>query len=300
MTHNLWLERPFPAEYEPLVAGKLVVQANATQTPDSPELKVIARTGIGYDNIDVPAATERGICVCNVPDGPTRSTAEHAIALMFAVCRELKIIDQMMAQGGVLDFFSVSKSIELHNKTLGLVGFGRIGRCTADLARGIGMNVQVHDPYVSEDDRADCPEVRFVDSLDELLSTSHVVSIHVPLMDATRHLINAERLAQMQPGSMLVNCSRGGTVDEQALHDALVSGHLAGAGLDVFETEPPAPDHPLLQLPQVIATPHIAAATDACKQRLWEGALTQIMDACAGKRPAHLVNTEVWQDTVTS
>jgi len=320
MTHRLWLERPLPPEFASLIQGRLEVIGSATETPDdklakigqahgiiaaariqynndvfdlTPELKVIARTGVGYDNIDLDAATERGICVCNVPDGPTRSTAEQTIALMFAVCKELKPVEQKMQAGGVQDFFTISKSIELHRKTLGLVGYGRIGRCVAALAQGIGMNVQVYDPFVDPSQEADSA-VSFVDDLAQMLGSSDVVSVHVPLSPKTRHLMNVDRLSQMKPGSFLINCSRGGTVDENALLDALVSGHLAGAGLDVWEQEPPAPGHPLFALPQVVGTPHVAAATDSCKARLWEGALTQIMDACEGKRPEYLINQDVW------
>lgn len=302
---KIWCERPIPERFASLLEGVASVVADASgadailaaarvRYDDAffaglPTLKVISRTGIGYDNICVPDATARHIAVCNVPDGPTVSTAEHAIALLLAVTKKIKTAERRLLRGEKGDFFTTHNGIELAGKTFGVVGFGRIGRHAAELASGFGMRVLVHDPFA----RVEAHE--HVASLDELLRAVDAVSLHLPLTSETHHLINAEKLSLLKRGAVLINTSRGGIVDENALLASLESGHLQGAGLDVFENEPPPPDHPLLNREDVVATPHIAAATEAAKERLWRTAIGQVLQVLRGERPTNLVNPEVWK-----
>ncbi|MHB8629896.1 MAG: NAD(P)-dependent oxidoreductase [Aggregatilineales bacterium] len=257
-----------------------------------PTLRVISRTGIGVDNISVPDATARGIAICNTPDAPSASTAEHAILLMLAVLRQLNRWDNILKNQERFDFFNQYQGVQADGLRLGVVGLGRIGRRVAKVARAIEMNVIGFDPYVSTEDATKLG-IQLEPSLDTLLSTSDVVSLHLPISEATYHLMNAERLAMMKLGSFLINTARGSLVDEAALLTALESGHLAGAALDVFDPEPPLPDNPLLHRDDVIATPHIGGVTLASKDRLWREAITQALQVLAGERPAHLVNREI-------
>ncbi|MGB9668489.1 MAG: hydroxyacid dehydrogenase, partial [Thermosulfidibacteraceae bacterium] len=216
------------------------------------KLKLIGRAGTGVDNIDVEAATERGIIVMNTPGANTIAAAEHAIAMLLALARKIPQADASMKQGkwDKKSFMGV----EIRDKVLGIIGIGRIGSYVAKLAQGLQMKVIAYDPYISEE-AAKQMGVRLV-SLDELLSESDFISIHSPLTRETKHLLNKEKLLKMKKGALLVNCARGGIVVEKDLYEVLVSGHLGGAALDVFEEEPPQ-DYSLVKLPNVIATPHI-------------------------------------------
>jgi phosphoglycerate dehydrogenase-like enzyme len=250
---------------------------------------VIARTGIGVDRVDIGAATDRTIAVCNTPDGPTVSTAEHAVALILAVAKGLtRSAEALRLSEG--NYYSHNQAIELDGKSLGLVGFGRIARRVGRAAQGLGMNVLAYDPFVSDEGLL----VTRVDSLDKLLALSDVVSIHVPLTTDTRYLFDRARFQMMRSGSILVNTSRGSVVDQSALIEALDSGQLFGAGLDVTEPEPLPPDHTLLHRPNVIVTPHIASGTVEGRERIFLTALAQVLMALNGQRPDHLVNPEVW------
>ena len=233
----------------------------------APALRVISRTGVGYDNVDVAAATSRGIAVCRAADGPTVSTAEHTIALVLAITKLVPVWDQPPRLG-----------VELDGRTLGLVGLGRIGRRVAAMGHALGMRVIAYDPVVTAAD-----DVVLVD-LDDLWSRSDVLSLHAPATPATRHLVNGTTLAAMPAGSFLVNCARGSLVDQDALLDALASGHLAAAGLDVTEPEPLPADHPLRTHPRVIVTPHIASSTTAGRHRLYEHAIANALAALDGDR----------------
>lgn len=219
-------------------------------------LKVVGRAGVGVDNIDVPAATERGIVVVNVPGGNTISTAEHTIALMLAMVRN---VPQAMAtlKGGKWDKKSYV-GMELYGKTLGVIGFGRIGFEVAVRARAFGMKVVAHDPYANPV-RAEQIGAVLVD-MDTLLRESDIITIHAAKTSETARLIRAQELARMKPTARLINCARGGMIDEEALYDALKNGRLAGAALDVFSVEP-ITEHPLFTLPNVVFTPHLAAST---------------------------------------
>ena len=323
--YKLWLERNLPAAYAPLLANAAVIIGCAADTPEdpfvalgeaeaiiagarlryntgamahAPRLRVITRTGIGLDNVNLEDATAHGIAVCYTPDAPTISTAEHTIALMFAVAKQLKQHNLALEKGEKKDFFSSYSGLELYQAKLGIIGLGRIGGRVAYLGQALGMNVIGYDPFVGPERAAELG-IGLVTTIEAVLEVADVVTVHVPLLPETHNLMNAARLARMKPGAILINAARGGLVDESALFDALSSGHLAGAGLDVFTVEPPPPDHPLLALENVLATPHIAGATLAGKDRLWQMAISQTLQVLRGEQPAHLVNPEVWPRLTT-
>lgn len=247
-----------------------------------PDLKVISRMGIGYDNVDLDAARAAGVVVCNGPDSPTVSTAEHAMMLLLAVTKELPIQQARSSAG--LGGPAVATSLELDGSTLGLVGLGRIGVRMARAALGLGMRVIASDPGI---DQSPVDNVELV-GLDELFATSHVISLHAPSIPATRHMINAESIASMRRGVYVVNCARGPLIDQDALVAAIDSAHVAGAALDVTEPEPLPTGHPLLTRPNVIITPHIASSTAVGRRRLFEHAIDNALAVLDG-RPASVV-----------
>ena len=318
--YRIWCERELPPKCAYLVDGVAVAVSPAGAAPESalstvtgaqaviassrvrydrafmdrfPTVRVIARTGIGLDNISIPDATARHVAVCYTPDAPTISTSEHTVALILAAAKHLKRCDRDLRRGQKNDYFTDYRGIEVYGLQLGLVGLGRIGRRVAKIALALGMTVKAHDPAVL-DELARGLGVELAPSLEDVLRSADIVSLHIPLTDETRNILNPERLALMKPGSYLVNAARGGLVDQAALLAALESGHLHGAGLDVFPHEPPDPKSPLLQRDDVIATPHIAGATQASKDRLWSTAISQVLQVLRGERPPHLANPEVW------
>ncbi|MFA4661789.1 D-2-hydroxyacid dehydrogenase [Pyrococcus kukulkanii] len=230
---------------------------------NAPKLKVIARAGVGLDNIDVEAAKEKGIEVVNAPGASSRSVAELAIGLIFAVARKIAYADRRMREGVWAK--KECMGIELEGKTIGIIGFGRIGYQVAKIARALGMNILLYDPYPNEE-RAKEVGGKFVD-LETLLKESDIVTLHVPLLDSTYHLINEERLKLMKKNAILINAARGAVVDTNALVKALQEGWIAGAGLDVYEEEPLPKDHPLTKLDNVVLTPHIGASTYEAQER---------------------------------
>ena len=220
-------------------------------------LKVIGRAGIGVDNVDIPYASSKGVVVMNTPFGNSITTAEHAIALMMALARQIpEANDQTQAGKWPKSAFM---GVEVTGKTLGLIGAGNIGSIVASRALGLRMKVVAYDPFLTED-RAIELGVEKAD-LDTLLGKADFISLHTPLTDQTRNILSRERMEAAKPGVRIVNCARGGLVDEAALKDLLESGQVAGAALDVFETEPPAPDHPLFGTKNFICTPHLGAST---------------------------------------
>ena len=226
-------------------------------------LKVIGRAGIGVDNVDIPAASRKGIIVMNTPFGNSITTAEHAIALMFAVARQLPSADASTQAGK----WEKSKfmGVEITGKTLGLIGCGNIGSIVAARARGLRMKVVAYDPFLSHD-RADEMGIEKVE-LDELFARADFITLHVPLTDKTRNIVNAEAIAKMKDGVRIINCARGGLVVEADLAAALKEGKVAGAGFDVFETEP-ATASPLFGLPNVVCTPHLGASTSEAQENV--------------------------------
>ena len=227
------------------------------------DLKVIGRAGIGVDNVDIPAATARGIIVMNTPFGNSITTAEHAISLMLALARQIPEADASTRAGK----WEKNKfmGVEIFGKTLGIVGCGNIGSIVADRAIGLRMKVVAFDPFLSQE-RADDLGVEKVD-LDELFRRADFITLHTPLTDKTRNIINAGAIKNMKKGVRIINCARGGLVDEAALYEALKSGQVAGAAFDVFVTEP-ATENPLFHLPNVVCTPHLGAATSEAQENV--------------------------------
>ena len=226
-------------------------------------LKVIGRAGIGTDNIDKPAASKKGVIVMNTPFGNMVTTAEHAIAMMFAVARQLPEASASTHAGK----WEKSKfmGVELTNKTLGIIGIGNIGAVVADRARGLKMKVIAYDPTLSEEKIAQKGAEKV--DLDELLARADFITLHTPLIDATRNILSDEALAKTKKGVRIINCARGGLVDEAALAELLKSGHVAGAAFDVFAEEP-ATENPLFGLPNVVCTPHLGAATTEAQENV--------------------------------
>jgi D-3-phosphoglycerate dehydrogenase len=237
------------------VTAKILEQASA--------LKVIGRAGIGVDNVDIPSATARGVIVMNTPFGNSITTAEHAIAMMFALAREIPAADAS-TQAGKWEK-NRFLGVEITGKTLGIIGCGNIGAIVADRAIGLKMRVVAFDPFLSPE-RALALGVEKVE-LDELLARADIITLHTPLTEKTRNILSAEALARTKPGVRIVNCARGGLVDEAALRAALDSGHVAGAAFDVFSTEP-ALDNPLFGHPHVVCTPHLGAATTEAQENV--------------------------------
>ena len=252
--------------------------------------RVIARYGIGLDTIDLDAANERGIVVTNVPDYCIDEVSDHALSLALALARGVTLLDRRVRTGS----WTPTDARPLHRirgRTFGLVGFGRIARALAVKAGALGYQVVATDPYVG-DDTVRNERVEPL-SFAELLERADVVSIHVPLTDESHHLIGSEALAKMKPHAILVNTSRGPLVDTAALRDALASGHLGGAALDVLEQEPPTPDEPLLQRDDVVVTPHAGFYSEESVGELQRKAVDQVVDALAGRRPPYAVNADV-------
>lgn len=267
----------------------IILRTNIKITGDiidaAPNLKVISRTGAGVDNVDVTAATKKGILVCHAPSVNSISVAEHALALMMAMAKQLKVVDQSVhADNWKIRY--ASKVVDLEGKTLGLVGKGHIGSLLAKKCRlAFNMKVIAYDPYVKE-----AEEVELCSSLDQLFSQSDFISIHVPYTKETHHLIDDRLLSLMKPDSYLINTSRGSVVDEKALIEALKNASIAGAGLDVFEKEPPSPDNPLLKFENVITTPHSAGLNRDCERKLAIEAAQAMVDFLEGRQPKYIYN----------
>lgn len=255
----------------------LIVRSATKVTSDiisaAENLKVIGRAGSGLDNVDKDVATKRGIVVMNTPGGNTITTAEHTIALLVSMARQIPQATASMKAGR----WEKKKfmGVELYNKTLGIIGFGNIGTHVARMAHGIGMNVIAYDPFLNEE-RAKNLGVKVVE-LDELIKKSDFITIHTPLTKETKGLINAGRIAQMKEGVRLINSARGGIIDEKALYDALKSGKVAAAALDVFEKEPPE-GSPLLELDNVVCTPHLGAASEEAQENVAIAVAEQVVD----------------------
>jgi len=257
----------------------------------APNLRVVGRAGIGVDNVDVTTATARGVVVMNTPYGNAITTAEHAIAMMFALARQLPDASTSTKAGKWEK--NRFMGVELFGKTLGLIGCGNIGSIVADRAVGLRMKVVAFDPFLSEK-RAVELGVEKVE-LNELLERADFVTLHAPMTDQTRNILSRENIARMKRGARIINCARGGLVDEAALHDALKSGHIAGAALDVFETEP-ATDSPLFALENVVCTPHLGAATAEAQ----ENVALQVADQMADYLLSGAVSNAINMPSVTA
>jgi len=249
-------------DYDALIV-RSATQVDAEVILKGKRLQVIGRAGIGTDNIDVEAATKKGVVVVNAPQSNILSAAEHTMALLLSLARQIPAADASTRSGGWER--SRFTGVELHGKTLGILGLGRIGTLVAQRASAFGMRVMASDPYVSKA-RAQQMGIELAASLDELLSQADFITIHLPKTSETKAILGDEQFQKMKPGVRLVNAARGGLVDEEALFRALKDGRVAGAAMDVFDKEPPV-DSPLLALETVIATPHLGASTQEAQTK---------------------------------
>jgi D-3-phosphoglycerate dehydrogenase / 2-oxoglutarate reductase len=249
---------------------------------NSPRLKVIAKHGAGLDSVDLDTATELGIIVATSGNANSGSVAEHAIALMLAVMRRIPELDTLVRAGGYRERERLQAFPDLFGATVGIVGYGNIGRAVAEMLAGFRCEILVHDPQAADS----LP-------LDELLQRSDVVTLHLPLTEDTRHLIGPAELERMKPGAVLVNTSRGGTADEEALTKALTAGPIRAAGLDVFEQEPPDVSAPLFAAPNVVLTPHAGGGTELARVRAATESAEAALAVLRGERPRHVFNTAV-------
>ncbi|MBA3321265.1 MAG: phosphoglycerate dehydrogenase, partial [Pyrinomonadaceae bacterium] len=243
-------------DYDGLIV-RSETKVTASLMDGAARLRAVGRAGVGVDNIDVAAATSRGIVVMNAPDGNTMTTAEHTLALLLALARRVPQANSSLRAGKWERKKFVG--VELRGKTLGVVGLGRIGQVVASRARGFEMKVIAFDPFVAPEQARDS-DIELA-TLEEVCARADFLTVHTPLTAETRGIVGAREMARMQPHVRVINCARGGLIDEQALYEALTEGRIAGAALDVFEQEPPPSDHPLLNLEEVITTPHLGAST---------------------------------------
>jgi D-3-phosphoglycerate dehydrogenase / 2-oxoglutarate reductase len=262
-------------------AVKEVVDAGAKG-----KLKVIGRAGIGVDNVDIETAGKNKIPVVNAPTGATASVAELTIGHMLTLSRYISYADKTMKKGEWAK--KQLKGFELDGKTLGLIGTGNIGRYTAKLAKCFGMKVMGYDPFISKEDMKK-DGIEKIEEVSDVMQKSDYISLHVPHIPATHHIVNEEMIAKMKPSAYLINCARGGTVDEKALYDALKNKKIAGAALDVYEKEPPE-KNPLFELDNVVMTPHIGANTKEGQIKAGTICAEQINKVLAGKKPDYCVN----------
>jgi|BEDMetMinimDraft_2_1075160.scaffolds.fasta_scaffold04713_2 D-3-phosphoglycerate dehydrogenase len=271
-------------EYDALVV-RSETKVTARVIEAAKRLKVIGRAGVGIDNIDVATATKKGIMVVNAPSGNIIAAAEHTIALMLALARRIPQADLSVRRGEWTR--SKFQGSEIRDKTLGIIGLGNIGVEVAKRAKGLDMKVIAYDPIIPQD-RAEQYGVKLVD-LNELLSLSDFVTLHVPLTDSTRNLIGRAELNLMKPSAVLINCARGGVLDEQALYEALKDGKIAGAALDVFASEPPI-NSPLLELDNVVLTPHIGGSTKEAQISVAYEVADEIAAVLSGGFARHVIN----------
>lgn len=255
-------------------------------------LRLLSRIGIGYDNVDIADATACGIPVANTPDGPTESTAEHTLALIFALAKRVYRADRLAQQSGWTRSPELL-GMELAGKTLGLVGLGRIGSRVAQMARVIGLRVLAYDPIMPWE-RAQAVGAILVESLEAVLRQSDIVSLHAPAQADTLNMIGEAQFAQMKRGVYFINCARGALVDEAALLAALRSGQVACAAVDVLVQEPAPAGHPLYGLDNVIITPHIGSYTEEGIRKMFVRAIEQTLRGLRGERPTNLLNPETW------
>lgn len=298
--YRIWVDRDIPSGVAipsdvqlidvPEGADGVVVGSDRLWDGDAccrlPSLKVVVRSGIGYENVDIAACAAYGVAACNTPDAPTVSTAEHSLALMLTVAKRLKSSEAHLVAGTVDGPGRLVEpgAVELQGLNLGLVGCGRIGSLLGRYAEALGMSVLVYDPYL------EIAPVGELVGLDQLWAEADVVSLHAPATPDTRHIINSDSLAAMRPGVIIINCARGTLLDQEALLAALDSGHVAGAGLDVTDPEPLPSDHPLLGRVNVVVTPHVASTTTVGIVRLIGQALDQALGWLRGGIPEHLLD----------
>ena len=269
-----------------MVRGRTKAVTEIVEEGSKGNLKVIGRAGIGVDNVDIETAGKLGIPVVNAPTGSTISVAELTITHMLSLSRNITKADSTMKKGEWAK--KKLKGSELNGKTLGLIGTGNIGKLAGKFAQCFGMKIIGFDPFISKEDmKKDGIEKK--DNLEDLMSSSDFISLHLPHIPQTHHIVNKDMISKMKPSAYIINCSRGGTVDEEALYNALKEGVIAGAGIDVFEKEPPE-NSPLLSLENVILTPHLGANTSEGQIRAGTVCAEQIIMVLDGKDPDYCVN----------
>lgn len=262
----------------------------------SPNLKVIGRTGVGYDTVDVKKATELGIPVVITPGANNRSVAEHAVAMMFALSKNLVQAQNEMCAGN-WEIRGAGKAFELEGKTVGVIGMGAIGRETAKICQGCGMKVAGYDPFMSQEKIESLGATYYAD-YQQLLKDADIVTIHVPLTDDTRNMIAKAQLSLMKKTSLIINCSRGGIINEADLVQALKDGVIAGAGTDVYCNEPPKLDDPLLHCPNLIVSPHSAAQTREAVIKMAQMCVNGCLAVCRGEKWPYVADPKVYEHPI--
>lgn len=260
---------------------------------NSPKLKVIGRTGVGCDSVDVEAATERGIPVVITPGANNRSVAEHTVAMMFALSKNLLEGDIETRKGNYKKVRDLHKVFELKGKTVGFLGLGAVGREAAAICKGIGMTTVGYDPYLTQQ-RIEELGCHYFKDYHEMLPFCDFISVHVPLTDSTRDMITAKELASMKKTAMVVNCARGGIINEADLIAALNNETIAGAGLDVTVQEPPTPDNPLFSAKNLIVSPHSAAQTREAVVNMAKMCVTGMLEVLSGKKCSYVFNPKAY------
>lgn len=271
---------PLLSDCDGYIAGVDQVTARVLEHCD--KLKIIARYGAGVDRVDLKAAAEKGICVTNTPGANAEAVGELTFALLLAVARNVPSLNASTREGGWVR----STGLELYGKTIGILGLGAIGKVTARCAQGFGMKVLAYDPYINEEycREHDIASVPF----DELTEKADVLSLHLPAMPSTYHIISREVIENLKPGAIIINASRGGLIDEEATYDALKSGRLGGLGLDAFETEPPK-DSPLFEFDRVVVTPHTGAHTKEATDNMARMAVDSVIDVLSGRETPYRI-----------
>ena len=258
-------------------------------------IKVIGRPGVGYDSVDVESCSRHRVPLVYTPDGPTESVAEHVIAMMLMAAKQIPVVQKALKEKGDFGIRMKVTGMEVLGKTLGLAGFGRIGKRVGEIAaKGLGMKVLAFDPYLKG--RPDTGfEYEIAADLATLTKESDFISLHIPYSPETNKMFGTKEFTAMKKTAVFINTSRGGVVDEAAMIEALRSGGIAAAGLDVFEKEPPEKDNPLFSMENVIVTPHLSSFTEDGKRKMGIAVVEGVLDVFSGKRPQFLVNGEIWE-----
>lgn len=270
-----------------------IASCNGNVIENSPNLKVIGRTGVGYDSVDVKTATEHGIPVVITPGANNRSVAEHAVAMMFALSKNLIEAQQEMCAGN-WKIRDAKKAFELEGKKVGILGLGAIGRETAKICRGCGMEIAAFDPFMTKE-QIEGHGAEYYEDYEELLKECDIVTIHVPLTDGTRNMISKRQLQMMKKTALLINCSRGGIINEADLTEALREGMIAGAGTDVYCSEPPKADDPMLNCPNLIVSPHSAAQTREAVIKMARMCINGCLAVVEGKKWPYVADKAVYE-----
>lgn len=270
-----------------------IAKCDGNAIEKSPNLKVIGRTGVGYDSVDVETATKLGIPVVITPGANNRSVAEHAVAMMFALSKNLLEAQNEMCKGN-WEIRGAKKAFELEGKTVGILGLGAIGRETAKICRGIGMKICAYDPFMTKE-QVEANDAVYYDNYMDLLRDSDIVTIHIPLTEQTKNMIGKEQFSIMKKTALIINCSRGGIINEEDLVNALKNGVIAGAGTDVFVNEPPKADDPLLNCPNLIVSPHSAAQTREAVIKMAQMCVKGCLAILDGKKWPYVADTKVYE-----